>query len=197
MDLSIDTSTKRISITIGDESFFKTYIPKGIKQNLELIKIFKKMLKENNINLKDIKNYYFTIGPGSFTGIRFGISFVLGLTEGRKVNYFPISTLEAIALSQEGISTPVLTQSLKYFYAGIYNVKNSIKTILKPNIFKIEELKEIKKGIFLTTKEFSISFEGLVKIENPISEIIFKKRKILKKKNFPIKPLYIVNPYEI
>lgn len=197
MDLSIDTSTKRISITIGNESFFKTYISKGIKQNLELIKIFKKMLKENNINLKDIKNYYFTIGPGSFTGIRFGISFILGLTEGRNVNHFPISTLEAIALSQEGISTPVLTQSLKYFYAGIYNVKNSIKTILKPNIFKIEELKEIKKGTFLSTKEFSIPLEGLVKIENPISEIIFKKRKILKKKNFPIKPLYIVNPYEI
>lgn len=197
MDLSLDTSTKDISITIGNGRFFKTYISKGIKKNLELIKIFKKMLKENNINLKDIKNFYFTIGPGSFTGIRFGISFLLGLTEGRGVNYYPISTLEALALSREGISTPFLTQNLKYFYAGIYNVKNSIKTILKPKIFTMEELKEIKKGTFLTLKEFSLSFEDLVKIENPISEIIFEKRKILKKKNFPIKPLYIKNPYEI
>lgn len=197
MDLSLDTSTKNISITIGNNRFFKTYTTKGIRQNLELIKIFKKILKENNINLKDIKNYYFAIGPGSFTGIRFGISFILGLTEGRKVNYFPISTLEALALSHEGISTPFLKQSLKYFYAGIYNVKNSIKTILKPKIFTMEELKEIKRGTLLTLKEFSLSFEGLVKIENPISEIIFERRKILKKKNFPIKPLYIRNPYEI
>lgn len=197
MDLSLDTSTKNISITIGNSIFFKTYTSKGIRQNLELIKIFKKILKENNINLKDIKNYYFTIGPGSFTGIRFGISFLLGLTEGRKVNYFPISTLEAIALSQEGISTPFLAQSLKYIYAGVYKVKNSIKEILKPQVFKIEELNEFKRGALLTTKDFPSTFEGLIKIKNPISEIIFERRKILKKKYFPIKPLYIRNPYEI
>ncbi len=188
MDISFDTCTEKISLTIGNEDFFKTYFSKkGKRQNIYLVKIFKKALKEFKIELKNIKNFYFTIGPGSFTGIRVGISFLYGLTEGRGVKLHPLSTLEAIALSGEGILKVLLKQSENYYYTAKYKVNKKITEISKPEIIKKEEVENLKN-------------ENIIKLEDlkkPLSEIIFEKRKIIKEKKFPIKPIYIRNPYEI
>lgn len=187
IDISFDTCTEKISLTIGNEKYFKTYTSKNKKHNIYFIKIFKKALKEFKIELKDIKNFYFTIGPGSFTGIRVGISFIYGLTEGRDIKLNPLSTLEAIALSREGILRVLLKQSENYYYTAKYKVDKKITEISKPEIIKKEEIENLKD-------------ENIIKIEDlkkPLSEIIFEKRKIIKEKKFPIKPVYVRNPYEI
>lgn len=187
MDLALDTCTKNISVSIGDGFLKKTYVSNcSEKQNLFLIKIFNKIFKELNIKIGDIKNYYFTTGPGSFTGIRCGISFLMGLTEGRDVKYFPISTLCAISLSEEGLSTSILPQYKNFYFFGIYNIKNTIKEIIPPSIIKFEKIDKISRGKI-------IKFEEL---KTPLSEIIFNKRNLIKEKKQPIKPLYIKNPYE-
>lgn len=188
MDISIDTCTERVSLTIGERGFFFTYFPfKKGRQNLFLIKIFKKALKELGIKPEDIKRYYFTIGPGSFTGIRVGISFIMGLTEGRAVKFYPISTLGAIALSSEGVITALLRQSQNHHYAGIYSLNKKLKEIIKPRIVNEIELENLKK-------------EKIVKLEDlkePLSQIIFKRKDLIKEKKIPIRPIYIRNPYEI
>ncbi len=196
MDLALDTSTNSLSITIGNDKKYLTYKSKRIKRgNLHLIRGFKLLLKELKISLKDIKNFYFTIGPGSFTGIRTGLAFLYGLKEGRDVKIYPISTLEALSLSKEGTSTVVLPQSMGFWYFGIFNVKDKIKTIRKIEVIKSEEIEKKRKGEILTLKGVKINFKYVIKVDKPLSELIFFKRKILKEKKFPIAPLYLKIPY--
>lgn len=188
MEIALDTCTGKVSLTIGEKDYFFTYFSlQDKKQNFFLIKMFKKALKDLGIKPEEIKKYYFTIGPGSFTGIRFGLSFIMGLTEGRKVKFYPINTLEAIALTSEGTTTSVLKQSQNFYYAGIYEIKKKLKEILKPQILSEEELEKIKKGKIIKLED----------IEEPLSQVIFKRRNLIEEKKISIKPLYIRNPYEI
>ncbi|MEJ5165726.1 MAG: tRNA (adenosine(37)-N6)-threonylcarbamoyltransferase complex dimerization subunit type 1 TsaB [Thermoanaerobaculia bacterium] len=188
MEIALDTCTDKVSLTIGEKDYFFTYFSlQDRKQSFFIIKIFKKALKDLGIKPEEIKKYYFTIGPGSFTGIRFGLSFIIGLTEGRKVKFYPINTLEAIALSSEGVSTVLLKQSQNFYYAGIYEIKKKLKEILKPWILSEEELEKIKKGKIIKLED----------LKEPLSQIIFKRRNLIEEKRKSIKPLYIRNPYEI
>lgn len=188
MELALDICTKKVSLTIGGRDYYFTYFSLyEKKQNLYLIKLFKDILKDLNLKISDIKKYYFTTGPGSFIGIRTGISFILGLTEGKDVKFYPINTLEAIALSEKGISTSLIKQSQNFYYAGIYDVKKRIREILKPQILKDFEIEKLKRGKIIKLEE----------LKEPLSQIIFKKRKLIKEKKPPIKPLYLRNPYEV
>lgn len=188
MEIALDTCTGKVSLTIGERDYFFTYFSlQERKQSFFLIKIFKKALKELGIKPEEIKKYYFTIGPGSFTGIRFGLSFIMGLAEGRKVKFYPINTLEAIALASEGITTSVFKQSQNFYFTGIYEIKKKLKEILKPRILSEEELEKIKKGKIVKLED----------IKEPLSQVIFKRKNLIEEKKTSIKPLYIRNPYEI
>ncbi len=196
MDFALDLSTNSLSITIGDDNKYLTYKSKKIRRgNLYLIKGLKLLLREFKIYLKDIQNFYLTIGPGSFTGIRTGLAFLYGLKEGRDVKIYPISTLEALALSKEGTSTVILPQSMGFWYFGIFNVSDKIKTIRKIEIVKSEEIEKKRKGEILTLKGVKINFKYVIEVDKPLSEMIFLKRKIIKEKKFPIVPLYLKIPY--
>ncbi len=57
------------------------------------------ILNNNRIRPEDIVAAGVTVGPGSFTGLRIGISFIKGLFLTRAVELYAISSLEAIAMA--------------------------------------------------------------------------------------------------
>lgn len=81
------------------------------------------LLKSTGIGKKDIDLFAISTGPGSFTGIRIGVSVIKGLahTLGRPV--VPISTLEAMAMNipYSAIDIcPVLDARKKEVYAAVF-----------------------------------------------------------------------------
>ncbi len=77
--LSLDTSTSRASISIGFEGSKKIQTLIWEKQRShseELFHQLRKVLNETNTKLSDIKKILVTRGPGRFTGVRIGTSFV-------------------------------------------------------------------------------------------------------------------------
>ena len=74
----VDISTKDLFIALLKDNKCIDYVIKRglIKKTDELPKSFSYIIKKNNIDIKNINDYYTTNGPGSFTGSRSGYIFL-------------------------------------------------------------------------------------------------------------------------
>lgn len=79
--LSIDTSSKICNVVINEDEkiIASSQNEKGITHSEMLMTEIDDILKENSLNLEDIDKFGIITGPGSFTGIRIGISTIKGL----------------------------------------------------------------------------------------------------------------------
>ncbi len=99
--LGIDTSIKGLKMGLfGEEgSLLASYIDYQNPASYSLSLALEVLLKAYNLKLEDIKSYMVIKGPGSFTGLKVGISFVKGLTLATNRPIISINTLKALALS--------------------------------------------------------------------------------------------------
>jgi len=73
--LIIDTSSN-LEIKVGLEIDGKEFVLKHLvdRKNQEVLPLLEKLLKEHKLTLKDITEVKVNPGPGSFTGLRVGVS---------------------------------------------------------------------------------------------------------------------------
>jgi tRNA threonylcarbamoyladenosine biosynthesis protein TsaB len=97
--LSIETSTRVGSVAIiEDEHLIAEYILNVVSTHSErLLPSIDQILKDSQLTVRDIEGFAVSLGPGSFTGLRIGISTVKGLAlaTGRAVVGVP--TLDCLA----------------------------------------------------------------------------------------------------
>lgn len=74
--------------------------------------IFQELLIKANIPINRLNAIAVSIGPGSFTGIRIGLSFALGLSFATGVDIIPIPTLDALAYKANKYAAPQLSNSI-------------------------------------------------------------------------------------
>ncbi len=97
--LSIDTSTKSgsISIWLSPEKSVDWIGDPSISHGERLPNDIARVLERGNIELTDVELFGVGIGPGSFTGLRVGISTVQALAVGQQRQVVPVPTLDAVA----------------------------------------------------------------------------------------------------
>ncbi|MBI3814503.1 MAG: tRNA (adenosine(37)-N6)-threonylcarbamoyltransferase complex dimerization subunit type 1 TsaB [Nitrospinae bacterium] len=99
--LGIDTSTNYGSVAITDKYnlLSESSIPSSNSYSKSLIGTIDELLKKCRIGIGDIDGYAVSIGPGSFTGLRIGLSTCKGfhLASGRPI--IPVDTLDAMVES--------------------------------------------------------------------------------------------------
>jgi len=86
------------------------------------------MLKIKGISIDEISKIIVVNGPGSFTGIRIGLTIAKTLAWAKNIPIIPISSLEAMALSSDGeydYVVPAIDARRGFVYASIYDVKNN------------------------------------------------------------------------
>ncbi len=97
--LAIDTSSAYLSLglQVGDKVY--KYINKvDNKQSENIIPQIKVLLTEVGIAAKDITHIAYNQGPGSFTGLRVGLSVALGIAFGVNARLIPIPAFAIYAL---------------------------------------------------------------------------------------------------
>jgi tRNA threonylcarbamoyladenosine biosynthesis protein TsaB len=109
------------------------------------------LLKATRLSISDIDGFAVAAGPGSFTGIRIGISAVKGLAAARALPCYPVSTLEAMAYGmsfEDAIVCPVMDARCNQVYNALFRVKNGTVTRLcEDRALAIDELKNELLGI--------------------------------------------------
>ena len=130
--LFISTFDKYINIgLLKDNEIIDSEI-KELEQSHSIytIPLIKKILENNNLTVKDLNQIEVINGPGSFTGVRIGVTIAKTLAYTLNIPIKTISTLEAYAVSLEKQDDIIVTlRDLKGVYYGIFNKNNEL---LKP-----------------------------------------------------------------
>lgn len=110
MLLAINTSTPQFSIAFlrKNGSLLAEQIISAPSRNFRtLVPAFHDLLKVSGSDPKGFSAVAVATGPGSFTGLRVGIAFAKGLSQGLGIPVIGISTLEAIAHQCLEASVPI------------------------------------------------------------------------------------------
>lgn len=108
--LAFDGTAKAATVAVseGDKVMGLYTIDNGLTQSELLLPMAENLLKSLNLDFSDIELYATSVGPGSFTGVRIGVSLVKGLAFGRNIPCVGVSTLDALAENLKGISGIIL-----------------------------------------------------------------------------------------
>jgi len=102
-----------------------------------LLPLIDSALQAAAFSLSDISGYAVAIGPGSFTGLRIGLSTVKGLSYGSGLPVTGVSTLHAIAArisDFNGVICPVLDARKKEVYAAMFRAGASFLERLSDDV---------------------------------------------------------------
>ena len=97
--LAIETSSNICGISLIENGTFIDSVDEDkSKQHAEVLpQLYKKLQNRTNFSLSNIDALAVSIGPGSFTGLRIGLSFTKGLAFSKNLPIIPISTMMALA----------------------------------------------------------------------------------------------------
>ena len=101
MELAIDTSTNLAGIALSDSGQIVDEITWQTNQNhtVELIPMINQVLNKNTSSINEISALIIAIGPGSFNGLRVGLTTAKGFSCALSIPLVGICTLDAIAMS--------------------------------------------------------------------------------------------------
>ena len=123
--LAIDTSTMLGGIAIMDESLLIAESRLNVKSthSERLMTEIEHCLKQSGIKISDIDVFAVATGPGSFTGLRIGLSTVKGFSYATGKQIVSVPTLEALAWNFPYSRYPVCTMldaRKKEVYAALF-----------------------------------------------------------------------------
>lgn len=158
--LAIDTSAVAASAALLKDGklISEAFVNIGLTHSQTLMTLIDTCLSNAGLNIKDVDVFACANGPGSFTGIRIGVSAVKGLAFTDNKPVYGISTLEAMAFSAavEGyIICPVMDARCRQVYTAMFEVADGKLTRLSEDTpLKLDELEKVlekkhKKVLFL------------------------------------------------
>ena len=136
--LGIDTSASAASAAVCELGDKPKVIACGsvntdLTHSQTLLPFVKSLLDNSKLSLSDIDRFAVSSGPGSFTGLRIGISAVKGMAYAQAKPCRAVSTLLGLAynfLSYEGIVCAVMDARCSQVYNALFEIKNGEVTRL-------------------------------------------------------------------
>lgn len=165
--LFIDTSSKKIIVAIIKNQEILSSIIEDNDTTLSerIFPLLIKVVNDADIVIKDIDKIYIVNGPGSFTGVRVGVTIAKTMAWSLNIPLIPISSLEVLASTKyDGkYLVPYIDARRGYVYGGVYD--NDLNSVVSDQHIKLSDL------ITKIPKRGKANFVGYEPIETTI-EII-------------------------
>lgn len=153
--LNIETATKNCSVSLANDG--KTIACKEIAtehfSHAERLHVFiTELLDENNIQFAHLKAVAVSQGPGSYTGLRIGVSSAKGLCYALNIPLIAIDTLQLLAyriVVESGIILPMIDARRSEVFSAIYASNYQQIRATQAEIIDENSYHEIKETIHL------------------------------------------------
>ena len=154
--LHIETSSPYCSVSLSEnETHLETIEGKQINSHAtQLTNFIQSICNNNSKKIQDLSALSFSSGPGSYTGLRIGLSVLKGISYLNETPIVFVNTLDAIASAmieefkgEEYLFCPMIDARRKEVYASTYNCKNQRQSEYSSIILDGEiDLKEIYRN---------------------------------------------------
>lgn len=151
--LVLDTSTKYVTLAILKDNTKYYFFHEQLFDDLsvKILPLIKEALESCQLNIRDVTRIYVSTGPGSFTGIRIGLTIMKVISWALNIEIVPISSLELLASTSASTDyiIPYIDARRGNCYTAIYDnnlniIKNDQFTNFETFINKIDPSKTFK-----------------------------------------------------
>ena len=179
--LAFDSTAKIASVAVldGDKITGACSIDNGLTQSELLLPMAEDLLRSLGLTHKDIDAYAVAVGPGSFTGVRIGVSLVKGLAFGRDIPCIEVSTLEALARNLaplEGVIVPCMDARRAQVYSATFiSDGETLTRVSEDRAIALSDLAEElraydDKKIYLCADGYDIAYAALTNVGIKLSK---------------------------
>ena len=152
--LAVESSAKVASCAMLDDEKLvgEIYLDSGLVHSTTLAPTVKSLLDLSQFSVKDIDLFAVSNGPGSFTGVRIGVSLIKGMALPLNKKTLGVSTLYAMAFNaidqKDAVVCTCMDARRDQLYAALFHVKDG-------KIFRITVDNAVSfQDLFLTVKDF-------------------------------------------
>ena len=132
--LAVDTSSKLCSVAILEDKNLikKLELDNGLTHSETLMPLIQQLLNKCSLSLNNINLLVSDIGPGSFTGIRIGVSSCKAFSDSLNIPCVGISSLEVLAynIQNDGIICSTIDCKNNNCYFALYKLNSGNYNVL-------------------------------------------------------------------
>ncbi len=191
--LNIETATKNCSVAIASDGvtiICKEIAEQGYSHAEKLHLFIEEVISDAAISFSDLKAIAVSQGPGSYTGLRIGVSAAKGLSYALQIPLIAVDTLESLAMqvvAKDGLIIPMIDARRMEVYSAIFNSnKEKIREVQAQIIYE-DSFADISEKVYfigdsnekvklsLTKSNFVFLDNHVYPSANEMSEISFKK----------------------
>ena len=203
--LGIESSSKKLSVGLMKGKKFTELHSEKINDTANSLPLLsKKVIKEAQLNFKDLDAICISAGPGSFTGLRVGMSYAKGIAMALDIPIIPVSTFDSIVENQniQKLSSLIYSHGKTFYICDYLPVDGNLEKSNEPKSILKEDVLKLSQNIFfngplnvfeeLESQNLKIKFKKL-SVKNIIN-IAQKNFKLLKTKSLDnLVPEYVGN----
>ncbi|GGB91811.1 tRNA (adenosine(37)-N6)-threonylcarbamoyltransferase complex dimerization subunit type 1 TsaB [Staphylococcus nepalensis] len=147
--LLIDTSNQPLSVAVMQDDNVLSEINSNIKQNhsTQLMPAIQQAIGESQIAKEDIDAIIVAQGPGSYTGLRIGVTVAKTLAYALNAELYGVSSLKALAATVQDdkrLIVPIFDARREAVYTGIYEYKaNNLVKVKEDQYLPIQTLLDL------------------------------------------------------
>ncbi|MBD1372289.1 tRNA (adenosine(37)-N6)-threonylcarbamoyltransferase complex dimerization subunit type 1 TsaB [Hazenella sp. IB182357] len=157
--LAMDTSTLVMSVAVLDVKEQKVLgeVTTNLHKNhsIRLMPTIDQLLQDLDLTIQDIALLAVTSGPGSYTGLRIGITTAKTMAWARNIPLYSVSSLSVLARNAvhfKGVIVPIFDARRERAYTGAYRFHNrELKAVLPEQVVGVDawlsQLKELDEPI--------------------------------------------------
>lgn len=184
--LAVDSSAKACSVAILDDNRIlgSYFINTALTHSQTLVPMIESLLKNTNTQLDTVDCFAVSAGPGSFTGVRIGVSAIKGIAMPLIKPCIAVSTLEAMAynlIDIDCIVCAVMDARCNQVYNAMFRISDGIITRLcDDRALSIsdlaDELKGYNESIILVGDGAELCYNSFKELNQDISLAVEARR---------------------